>query len=419
MSTRLGPGRRPSAAGRSAGIVLSGYYGFGNAGDEAILEATVADLRAARPDVRLTVLSAQPGVTGAIHGVGAVGRFSPLGVWRALGGAQLLISGGGSLLQDVTSSRSLWYYLALLVAARLRGLKTMVYANGLGPIRGGFNRRVSGEVLRRTDLITLRDPDSLRVLVNGLGVRRPEAMLTADPAFGLRPLEGEARRALLAEAGLVREDSPEPPLEDRALIGLALRPWPGSDGLMREAVAAVAALLREDLAAGAGGAGAVLLIPMQYGSDRALMVQAQAECAAAGIQAHLMTRPLGPREALTLVSACHMVIAMRLHALIFAAGAGVPPVAISYDPKVGSLIEYLAGLEAGLDPGGRAGPGALGLLRSVTGAAELGDAVRRTWRERRAIAQGLRAVGPELRRRAQANAQMACGLLDPSLEGKR
>lgn len=420
------------------GIVLSGYYGFGNAGDEAILEAMIADLREVCPGARLTVFSAEPERTAAAHGVEAVHRFSIAGVWNALGRAHLLISGGGSLLQDVTSSRSLWYYLAVIGMARARGLRTMVYANGLGPIRLAANRRGAGAVLRRVDVITLRDPDSVRVLASELGVARGDVMLTADPAFGLRPLEGGARDALLEEAGMRAEDRTR---EDAAgpVIGLALRPWHGSSELAGLAVRSVIGLLSgaggvgpgcggvRGVGAGcegtvAGGrpvgrqAGSVLLVPMQYAADAPLMAQVESECREAGVAVKAVRRPLGAREALTLVSACDMLVAMRLHALIFAASAGVPLVALSYDPKVASLIEYLIHIEepaarADACGGGGARARALHLLKAVTQAGELGPVLKRTWSAREAIGKALRAVGPELRRRAKQNAVMACALL--------
>lgn len=450
VERRAQPQRRASAegTGQPPGIVLSGYYGFGNAGDEAILEAMIADLREACPGARLTVFSAQPGKTSRTHGVAAVHRFSVPGVWNALGQADLLISGGGSLLQDVTSSRSLWYYLAVLGMAKARGLRTMVYANGLGPIRLAANRRAAGAVLRRADVITLRDPDSVRVLASDLGVGRRDVMLTADPAFGLRPLDGAARDALFAEAGMPRAgragggdgvgDGVGP------VVGLALRPWHGSSELAGVAVASVIGLLRDagrgdgsggkgdggsggDRVGGTGaagvghdgtgGIGSVLLVPMQHAADAPLMAEVERLCLEAGVRVHSVRRPLGPREALTLVSACDMLVAMRLHALIFAASAGVPLVALSYDPKVASLIEYLAYVEdlAGGRPDAPAP--ALHLMQAVTQAGDLTAVMNRTWNNRKAIAGALRMVGPELRRRAKTNAELACGLLGRHLPG--
>jgi len=99
-------------------IVISGYYGFGNAGDEAILEAMVRDLRALAPGARLVVLSADPAATAARCGVEAVPRMHLPSVLGALRGADLFISGGGSLLQDATSWRSVPYYAGIDCAWR-------------------------------------------------------------------------------------------------------------------------------------------------------------------------------------------------------------------------------------------------------------------------------------------------------------
>ena len=91
-------------------IVISGYYGFANAGDEAMLTAIIKSLRSTETAVELNVISGDPVGTAARHRVASIHRFNPLEIVPALAGCDLLISGGGSLLQDVTSKRSLLYY---------------------------------------------------------------------------------------------------------------------------------------------------------------------------------------------------------------------------------------------------------------------------------------------------------------------
>ena len=95
-------------------IVISGYYGFANAGDEAMLAAIVKALRSTEKSVRLTVISGNPQFTAAKYSVASIHRFNPLEIFSSLRGCDLLLSGGGSLLQDVTSKRSLLYYLSIL-----------------------------------------------------------------------------------------------------------------------------------------------------------------------------------------------------------------------------------------------------------------------------------------------------------------
>ena len=95
-------------------IVISGYYGFANAGDEAMLTAIIKSLRSTEKSVELTVISGNPEMTSAQHQVNSIHRFNFFEIIKSLHGCDLLISGGGSLLQDVTSMRSLLYYLSIL-----------------------------------------------------------------------------------------------------------------------------------------------------------------------------------------------------------------------------------------------------------------------------------------------------------------
>ena len=99
-------------------ILISGYYGFSNAGDEAMLTAIVEGLRSEQQDVQITVLSGKPGITANKHRVQSIHRFNGWEIFRAMRKTDLLLSGGGSLLQDVTSRRSLFYYLSILMLAR-------------------------------------------------------------------------------------------------------------------------------------------------------------------------------------------------------------------------------------------------------------------------------------------------------------
>src|SRR2546428_11431076 len=122
-------------------IVVSGYYGFGNGGDEAVLEAIVGALRARIPQAHVVVLSAAPDQTKSLHGVAGVSRTT--GALPAMAGADLFISGGGTLIQDWTSARSALYYLGLPGLATGQAPGPMVYAAGIGPVRRGRPRAVA------------------------------------------------------------------------------------------------------------------------------------------------------------------------------------------------------------------------------------------------------------------------------------
>ena len=138
-------------------IVVSGYYGAKNAGDEAMLAAMLEVLGDLDPELHITVISANPADTERRHGVHAVGSLDARGIFRAMRHADLLISGGGSLLQNVTSRRSLYYYMAVILLAFLLGKRTMLYAQGIGPVTGKFACRCMRWLGNRVSLITVRD----------------------------------------------------------------------------------------------------------------------------------------------------------------------------------------------------------------------------------------------------------------------
>ena len=140
-------------------ILISGYYGFDNIGDESILRTLVTSLRERIPDCSLTVLSHDPAATREKYGVEAVERMSPLAIARAVRRCDMLISGGGSLLQDVTSSKSLHYYLAIIRFAQLLGKKVFIYSQGIGPIEKDADRRATARALRRADGIVVVDKE--------------------------------------------------------------------------------------------------------------------------------------------------------------------------------------------------------------------------------------------------------------------
>jgi len=294
-------------------LVISGYYGYGNTGDEAILAALTDELRRRYPDVQLTVLSADPEATARQYGVEAIPRWSLPAIWRALRGADLLISGGGGLIQDATSRLSPLYYLAILRLARLAGTPYMIFAQGLGPLCCRLTRWATARCLCRAVAITVRDEPSAQLL-SELGVITPPVEVTADPALLLQPCPPHRTDELLRELGLS---------ESTGLIGIAVRSWAGCD-VVRPAAALIRHLHQSQ-------AGQVLLIPFQPEEDLNLAWRVASEAEGS---VTILDQALEPRELLGIVSRLDLLVSMRLHGLIFAASAQVPAMALSYDPKV-------------------------------------------------------------------------------------
>ncbi|UCC69250.1 MAG: polysaccharide pyruvyl transferase CsaB [Armatimonadota bacterium] len=360
-------------------VLVSGYYGFGNAGDEAILAGLAEGFGEAAPGVELTVLSGDPAATELEHGV----RAAPRGLASAYRLARewdLLISGGGGLLQDVTSWRSPLYYLGLIRLAGAAGIPVACVGHGVGPLRRALIRSLTQRTLSEVGVLAVRDRVSERTL-RELGVTR-DVEVTADLAFLLpRPTE-EAVELARGKAGLAWDERP------RAL--LALRP---------PAVGACEGDLAPDLAGAIGGACdrvglRPVLVAMQPARDSAF-----AERVAEGMscEADVVAPGMSARELLALTAGCDLVIAMRLHALIFAAICGIPPVAISYDAKVDALMEQLGGEPA--------------TSTNRFDADALARAVCDAWEARMEVSADLHARARGLREAAQENVDLALGLL--------
>ena len=138
-------------------ILIAGYHGFGNCGDEAILRAMVTGFRRLADDIDIIALSNDPDFTEKEYNIEAVQRFNMREVLTAVKKCDILVLGGGTLLQDGTSTRSLVYYLSIIKAAELYGKRVMLYANGIGPVDGKINRHLMRSVLKKADCITLRE----------------------------------------------------------------------------------------------------------------------------------------------------------------------------------------------------------------------------------------------------------------------
>lgn len=300
-------------------VVISGYYGYDNIGDEALLQAIVEPLRETVPDIRIIVLSAQPAKTARQYNVEAEDRFSPLRIFSALKKADLLISGGGSLLQDVTGPFTIPYYLSIVAMAKMLGKPVMFYAQGVGPVNRGFSKTLVRLVADRVNVITLRDEESKEIL-HQLGVRRPPITVTADPVFDLR---GDSENGnLLQQFGLTKGPKP--------MAAIAAREWQGLSGY-KTALAVAADYL-------AAGGWDIVLLPMQFPAD----LKTCKEISSLMRQpAKVIERHPTATEFNAVVKEFDLMIGMRLHALIFAANNLVPLIGISYDPKVWQFMEQV------------------------------------------------------------------------------
>lgn len=312
---------RPPAA--RDGAVICGAYGRGNAGDDAILEAILEEMRSIDPDMPVTVISKNPRATRLSYRVRAVSRVDLPSWLGAMRRAKLYINGGGSLIQDVTSRRSLWFYLMNIRAAKWAGCKVQMYGCGIGPVTRENHRKLAAKTLNRNvDVITLREPDSLAEL-RSMGVDKPEIRLTADPALTLSPAVEEKTDSVLLRAGI--------PPRGRYLC-FALRPWTGfPEKAPVFGAAARYAWERYGLTP--------VFTAVEKGQDPAA---ARLAAQNLGGTPHYFLDDAGAAGTIIgALSRMEAVVSMRLHALIFAAGQGIPLAGVVYDPKVSSFLRYI------------------------------------------------------------------------------
>jgi polysaccharide pyruvyl transferase CsaB len=300
-------------------VVISGYYGFSNLGDEAVLASIIGGLKQESQDlVDITVLSACPERTEKTYAVKAVPRTSLAKVVKILTNCNLLISGGGSLIQDITSFRSLVYYLSIIYLAKAMGCKVMILGQGIGPLKRSVSKYLATVCLNRTDLITVRDNESLQLL-SKLGVCKPPIHLTADPTLLLTPCSMEESKTILSRLGF---GNGEP------FIVASFRRWHQIQELERIA-AKTLRILSDQLST------KILLITMQLPDD--VIIAKRISELAQSPNIVVQPEPWSPSQLLGILNNSSLVIGMRLHSLIFAATVGIPSVGLAYDPKVESF----------------------------------------------------------------------------------
>ncbi len=305
---------------RDIDVVISGYYGFHNSGDDAILSAIIGSLREKCPNINIVVLSRNPRETAKNHNVDSIDRFNFFKIFLVLRRTKLLISGGGSLLQDVTSSKSLFYYLSVMRIAKLCGTKVMLYANGIGPILKKGNARHVKHAVNRADLVTLREKASRDELSRFMEESVP-VFVTADPVYALEDGNEAEIQSALSRAGV--SGSTE-------YFVVSVREWKSSDKEMTRKLAELCDAISKKHGL------FPLIVPMQDIYDKKISqeIAEKIKC-----DCGLLECGLSPKTLIGVVAKSKLVVGMRLHTLIYAVKSNVPAIALDYDPKVAAVME--------------------------------------------------------------------------------
>ncbi|WP_308636667.1 polysaccharide pyruvyl transferase CsaB [Paenibacillus silvisoli] len=322
-------------------VVISGYYGFRNSGDEAVLKSILFALeeegRAQGLRIEPVVLSIDPAWTTAMYGVEAVHRMRFGEIVRAIRGSDGLISGGGSLLQDATGTKTIPYYTGVLKLAQLLGKPTFAYAQGIGPVNRRWMDRLIRGVMRRCAYVSVRDAESA-ALLGRMGVPRDRIDVVPDPVMAL-PLPAAQPPAggsgLGAGAAL-------------PLVGVSLRHWRKDGADLARFAAALGALARSR-------AVRLRFLPFHTPSDAEASLWVMEKLGdIGGSVAEIAEAGDDPQQMLLEVSRCDALLGMRLHALIYAANQSVPMLGLSYDPKIDQFLNRIGltpiGTTEALDP---------------------------------------------------------------------
>ncbi len=372
-------------------ILVSGYYGFDNAGDEAILTALLTDVRNLQPDAQITVVSGNPPDTEMEYGVHAVHWQDVSAIARTAKNADFMILGGGGLFQDHWPPRpehlltprhaniDNWAGFALL--ARLTDTPLMIYAVGVGPLTTPAGRDYTRLAFAQAAAISVRDEESLGPLTEA-GVDTARIVVTADPAYLLEPA------------------SVESPMS--TAIAVALRPWgehPTRAAWVTEAATGLDAVIdRLDVD--------LTFIPFQRsvapiendGAIAAVVCEHMAHID----RTTIIRSDHGPSEIAGLLAGSELVVGMRLHSIELAATAFTPVVALGYDPKVGHAMHDL-----GLDD----------LMIELTDltAQRLADTISSAYERRDELKSHLRDRLQTIRNRARENTRLLAAFLGGDL----
>ncbi|HBU85305.1 MAG TPA: polysaccharide pyruvyl transferase CsaB [Paenibacillus sp.] len=360
-------------------LVISGYYGFNNSGDEAVLKSilTALEEESHRSNVTIEpiVLSGDPESTTSMYGVRSVHRMKLKEVREAIKESDGLISGGGSLLQDATGLKSIPYYLGVIKLAQWLKKPTFIYAQGIGPVNRKIFNPMIRSVFKACNYVSVRDEQSAEYL-RGLGLQWNQIHVVPDPVMGLPLPEAKTEEASSVKPNIERSNSAETPFEESSeksteqttstekivvnakgasvhtklpVIGISVRFWESD----RKELTAIAAGLKKLCSKKAVH---LRFMPFHLPNDEQashFVMEMLGDLGNKGSEVSMTKDLTDPQLMLQEVSNCDVVIGMRLHSLIYAASQYVPPVGISYDPKIDQFMLRLdsesVGSTEGLD----------------------------------------------------------------------
>ena len=285
-----------------AKYVISGYLGFDNFGDEAIAKVLTSYLKEKGAE-RITVLSANPNKTRDLYGVDSEYFLDFI---KPILNSDVLISGGGSLLQDITSLKSLVYYLAVIVIALVFNKKVIIFAQGFSHFRTKLGKFLTKFVLKYCDKIYVRDSKSQEILKD----MDLDSEIISDPVFALN----------------INKNA------EKTGVGIQLRGFHTvTDNFLEN--------LAEEIRLRFGNE-KIKLLSLQDSIDMPVIEKFEKILKMKGISTQIL-KNLTIDEAINEITKLEYLIGMRFHANLVAAKANVKVLGINYDLKVANLANYI------------------------------------------------------------------------------
>ena len=305
-------------------VLISGYYGFNNTGDEAMIE-TMSNILAKR-NYGLIVLSSNPERTKELYNVQAYDRYKFSEIVKAIKKADIVVSGGGTLFQDITSKKSIWYYLAIVRIAQLFHKKVCIAYQGMGPIDTKLYRRMTKNILNKKSVkyVALRDNNAIE-FAKEIGIKENKISFSSDMIFMMDPPARERSLKIL-------KDNLHGYREGQKLIGLSIREWKDKD--RTDLFAEFADKLVEEYDA------RIVFFPFHKPKDAEISKIVMHKMKHDDAVAIIPNRYL-PSEVLGAMGLMDVNIGVRLHSLVFSAVGNVPTIGISYDPKIDGFLEMI------------------------------------------------------------------------------
>lgn len=312
-------------------IIISGYYGFGNCGDEAILLAMIQQFSDIVPKEDIIVLSNDPDKTRLQYGVSSIFRLNPFHIYVQMKKSAIFVSGGGGLLQDVSGRGfSIIYYSSLIILAQLLKIPSIVFGQGIGPVKSRINKNLIKLAMVKSNLIIVRDKQS-QLLLEEIGVRDRSIFVYPDSSFLLKTEE--------ISEDILKKNELKPrtgELNNNINIGIVIRNCKEIEKNYMQKVEQIAGVADHLIVKHKAN---LSFLPFQIENDLPLINDIVEKMNHSPVE--YFDREIGPDQMIPLISEFSIIIGMRLHSIIFATITNKPFIALDYDPKVKNYVNSL------------------------------------------------------------------------------